>query len=149
LTNNAQKQHEIELKGAIKELDVLCKRNYLSNGFLVASEKLSYQVGKSTYYKKQKQKTVFTLLKYLTRSITKTPPFSTFKAVLYTDKTNDGVHVVTAKQGACAHPTGRRSLGTEVSRLPLPAATTACSLSIKTPVPERGQDYCDLINIQN
>lgn len=149
LTNNAQKQHEIELKGAIKELDVLCKRNYLSNGFLFASEKLSYQVGKSTYYKKQKQKTVFTLLKYLTRSITKTTPFSTFNAVFCIEKKNDGFNIMKAKQSSCIHPNNLLFLYIKKIMLHLPEAKKTFSLSINTSILETEQDYSFFINIDN
>jgi hypothetical protein len=143
------KLYKHELDVAIKKLDTLCHANYLSNGFLFASEKLSRSVGDDTFYKKQKEKTVFSLLKYLTRSVTKTTPFSTFNTVFCTEKNENGLtEMVTAKQ-SYINPNNLIFLFIKKWLIFLPESRSTFQLSINTSIFESGEHYIYFVNIDN
>ena len=140
-------KHELDV--AIKKLDTLCHANYLSNGFLFASEKLSRSVGEDTFYKKQKEKTIFSLLKYLTRSVTKTTPFSTFNTVFCMEKDKNGLTEMVPIKQSYINPSNLIFLFVKKWLLFLPESRSTFQLSINSSIIESGEHYIYFINIDN
>jgi len=140
-------KHELDI--ATKKLDTLCHANYLSNGFLFASEKLSRSVGEDTFYKKQKEKTVFSLLKYLTRSVTKTTPFSTFNNVFCTEKKKNGLIEMVPLKQSYINPSNLIFLFIKKWLIYLPESRSTFRLSINTSIVESEEHYKYFINIDN
>ena len=140
-------KHELDM--ATKKLDTLCHANYMSNGFLFASEKLSRSVGEDTFYKKQKEKTVFSLLKYLTRSVTKTTPFSTFNTVFCTEKKENGLIEMVPLKQSYINPSNLIFLFIKKWLIFLPESRSTFRLSINTSIVESGEHYIYFINIDN
>lgn len=79
---------------ALKSLDLITKKHFFKNGLLHSSHVLYDQIQKTNFeftsLNKKSKKLIVSILKYLTRSVTKTTPFSSFNTVFYLEKQNEG-----------------------------------------------------------
>ncbi|WP_299136848.1 lantibiotic dehydratase [uncultured Tenacibaculum sp.] len=77
--------YQIELLNSIEKLKKITDKTFFKNGMLFSSEILYKQINKSDFkfiqLNKKKKKLVISVLKYLTRSVTKTTPYSSFNNI--------------------------------------------------------------------
>jgi hypothetical protein len=84
---------EKELKDVSIKIAKIATKPYFSNGLLFSSHILYNEINKSNFnfevFNKKKRRLILSLLKYLTRSITKTTPFSSFNSIFLLSENDD------------------------------------------------------------
>ena len=83
-----------ELKAAFVELGTMSNSPFFKNGLLFSSQVLYKEIVKGNFNEgtlnKKSKRFYISILKYLTRSLTKTTPFSSFNNIFYLEKEKEG-----------------------------------------------------------
>jgi len=95
--NKYRNHHNDKIISSIEQLKEASKHYFLKNGLLFSSDVLSYEIHKNYFIGadniNNKNKRIFiSILKYLSRSVTKTTPFSTFNSLFFLEH-NDGRYI--------------------------------------------------------
>lgn len=157
--NQLKTKRDLVLKGqqlyaehaneSLLQLQLIFRDPHLRNGILFSSEKLDGVLSKKAEdFIKQKKKDIFSILKYATRSLTKTTPFSTFSKTFCLKRVDDIFTSIEANQSVI---TINNFIFLYVKKLilSLPNVKIKFLVSVNSSMTEENGCYKFLVNIEN